>query len=187
MKKLLFIGGIGLAGFGLYRYFKYQVNQAMSYDYRIKSFRIVDVKGKDITISVSVDIVNKSSFEVFIQGYDIQLLFKGTPFARSTSETPLLISPNSSFTFTGQGIINVDDAKLAVVPFLSDVATQKPIDVQVSGFIKVVFLKIPYTISFDKTDVSYSANLLKDYGMDKSWEAFKIKHPQIMKIFSFLS
>ena len=36
MKKVLLIGGLGLAGFGFYRYFKYQVNQAVNYGYVIK-------------------------------------------------------------------------------------------------------------------------------------------------------
>ena len=187
MKKVLFIGGLSLAGFGLYRYFKYQINQAMSYDYKIKSFKLVDVKGKDVTIAVTIEIINKSSFEVLIKNYDMQLFFKGIPFAKSTSTDPILISPNSSFIFQGQGTLNVDNAKLAILPFLTDVAEQKPIDIQVSGFIKVVFLSIPYTITFDKTDVNYSTDLLKDYGLSKSWQDFKIKHPQIMNIFSFLN
>lgn len=187
MKKILLIGGIGLAGFGFYRYFTYQINQAMNYDYKIKSFKIVDVQGKNITMAVSVEVVNKSSFEVSIKSYDIQLFFKGIPFAKSVSTQPLLITPNSSFIFTGQGAINTDDAKLAIIPFISDVANQKPIDIEVSGFIKVVFLGIPYTISFDRTKINYSMDLLKDYGLNQSWQKFKAKYPQVDKIFSFLN
>jgi LEA14-like dessication related protein len=187
MKKVLFIGGLGLAGFGLYRYFKYQINQAMSYDYKIKSFKIVSVEGKNITISVSVEIVNNSSFEVKVQGYDIQLFFKGIPFARATSNQEFIISPTSSFVFTSQGSVNTDDAKLAIIPFISDVASQKPIDIQVSGFIKVIFLSVPYTVKFDRTAVNYSMDLLKDYGLSKSWNAFKAKYPQVANIFSFLN
>ena len=41
MKKVLLFGGIGLAGFGLYRYFKYQVDMALNYDYKIKNFQIL--------------------------------------------------------------------------------------------------------------------------------------------------
>jgi hypothetical protein len=37
IKKALIIGGVGLAGFGLYRYLKYQVDLAMKYDYKIKN------------------------------------------------------------------------------------------------------------------------------------------------------
>ena len=187
MKKILFLGGLGLAGFGLYRYFKYQIGQALSYNYKIKSFKIVSVVGKDVTISVSVEVVNNSSFEVNVQGYDIQLFFKGIPFARATSEEAFLISPTSSFIFTGQGIVNMDDAKLAIVPFLSDVAAQKPIDVQVTGSINVIFLSIPYTVTFDKTNVNYSMDLLKDYGLSTSWQNFKTNHPQLSNIFSFLN
>ena len=40
MKKVLLFGGIGLAGFGFYRYFKYQVDMALNYDYKIKNFKV---------------------------------------------------------------------------------------------------------------------------------------------------
>lgn len=186
MKKVLLIGGIGLAGFGLYRYFKYQVDKAMSYDYKIKSFKIINVAGKDVTVAVEVEITNKSSFEVIVNEYDMQLFFKGIPFTRTSSKQKIVVSPNSSFTFKGQGVINLDDAKQAVVPFLSDIALQKPIDIQVSGYAKIIFLGVAYTVNFNKQKINYSMDLLKEYGVNKGWENLKTKFPQITKIFSFL-
>ena len=186
MKKVLLIGGIGLAGFGLYRYFKYQVDRAMSYDYKIKSFKIINVAGKDVTVAVEVEITNKSSFEVIINEYDMELAFKGIPFTKTNSKEKLTISPNSSFVFKGQGVINLDEAKQAVVPFLSDVALQKPIDIEVTGYAKIIFLGVAYTVVFDKKKINYSMDLLKEYGVSKGWENLKTKFPQITSIFSFL-
>ena len=40
MKKVLLFGGIAIAGFGLYRYFKYQIDLALNYDYKLKNFEI---------------------------------------------------------------------------------------------------------------------------------------------------
>jgi LEA14-like dessication related protein len=187
MKKVLFIGGLGLAGFGLYRYFKYQVDKAMSYDYKIKSFKIVNVAGKDVTVAVEVEIINKSSFEVTINEYSMELFFKGIPFTKTSSKQKLVVSPNSSFTFKGQGVINLDDAKQAVIPFLSDVALQKPIDIQVTGYAKIIFLGVAYTVTFDKKTINYSMDLLKEYGVNKGWENLKTKFPQISSIFGFLN
>ena len=42
MKKGLIIGGIALAGFGFYRYFRYQLDMALNYDYKIKRFKIIN-------------------------------------------------------------------------------------------------------------------------------------------------
>jgi LEA14-like dessication related protein len=187
MKKALLIGGIGLAGFGLYRYFKYQVDRAMSYDYKIKSFKIINVAGKNVTVAVEVEITNKSSFELIVNEYNMELFFKGIPFTKSISKEKLVISPNASFVFKGQGVINLDDAKQAVVPFLSDIAMQKPIDIQVSGYAKIIFLGIAYTVTFNKQNINYSMDLLKDFGINKGWENLKAKYPQIGSIFGFLN
>ena len=156
------------------------------YDYKIKSFKITNVAGKDVTVAVEVEITNKSSFEVIINEYNMQLFFKGIPFTKTSSNQKLVVSPNSSFSFKGTGVINLDDAKLAVIPFLSDVALQKPIDIEVTGYAKIIFLGVAYTVTFDKKKINYSMDLLKEYGVNKGWENLKTKFPQITSIFSFL-
>ena len=40
MKKVLLFGGIAIAGFGLYRYFKYQIDMALNYDYKLSFCRL---------------------------------------------------------------------------------------------------------------------------------------------------
>lgn len=77
MKKILLFGGIGLAGFGLYRYFKYQVDMALNYDYKIKNFKVLGYDNDNINISVELEIVNNSSFEILVKEYDLKLFFKG--------------------------------------------------------------------------------------------------------------
>lgn len=185
-KTLLLLAGFGLAGFGLYRYFKYQVDKAMNYDYKIKNFKIINVEGKDVTVEVQVEFINRSSFQIVVNSYDMQLFFKNIAFLHTTGTTPVTVVPEGSFIFKGQGIINLDDAKQAVLPFISDVAMQRPIDIQVTGFIHVTFLGINYTIEFDKQEINYSMDILKDYGINKGWENLKAKFPGITKIFSFL-
>jgi hypothetical protein len=101
MKKTLLFGGLALAGFGVYRYFKYQVNMAMNYDYKVKDFKIDNIDGTNVTISLAVDIKNKSSFKVKVREYDLQLSFKGIPFAntRSNAEIEILHDGISAHLF----------------------------------------------------------------------------------------
>ena len=89
MKKTLLFGGLALAGFGVYRYFKYQVNMAMNYDYKIKDFKVDSIDGTNVSISLAVDIKNKSSFKVKVREYDLQLAFKGVPFANTKSNVEM--------------------------------------------------------------------------------------------------
>ena len=179
MRKTLLFGGLALAGFGMYRYFKYQVNKAMNYDYKIKDFKIDKIDGSNVTISLAVDIKNKSSFKVKIREYDLQLSFKGIPFANTKSNVEMEILPESVFTFKTNGVISMDKAKTAVMPFVKDVLNKKPINVEIVGFIKIQFLGIPSTIKFDSEKINYSPDLLAEYKLDKGYDKLKEKYPKV--------
>ena len=149
MKKVLLIGGLGLAGFGFYRYFKYQINQAVNYGYAIKNFKVLGNDDESIKVELEIEIQNNSSFEVLVKSYDLKLFYKGKQFATSLSTEQFKVLPNSSFSLKTIGTINLQQTKGAVFPFLMDVVKRKPINIEVTGNIKVKFLGINHTINFD--------------------------------------
>jgi LEA14-like dessication related protein len=181
MKKVLLFGGIGLAGFGLYRYFKYQVDMALNYDYKIKNFQILGYDNEKINVSLELEITNKSSFEITVNEYNLNLSYKGKNFASAKSKVPFKVLPNNSFRLKTDGVINVQESKVSVLPFVRDVFAKKPINVEVDGFVKVKFLGINHTISFNKESFQYSTDLLKDIGLSKQVNSFKEKNPRIAK------
>jgi LEA14-like dessication related protein len=183
MKKLLLFGGIAIAGFGLYRYFRYQIDLALNYDYKLKDFQIIGQEGDIIKVSATFEISNKSSFKVDVKGYDLELFFKDVSFAITKSTESITIQPNSSFQVVGYGEINLKESKVIIVPFLKDVLDRKPIDISVSGKIKIVFLGIPTSLNFDKQKFNYSVDLIQEYNLASAYEKLKIKYP---KIFAFL-
>lgn len=183
MKKVLLFGGIGLAGFGLYRYFKYQVDMALNYDYKIKNFKILGYDNDNINVSLELEIKNNSSFEILVKEYDLKLSYKGKNFANTTSKVPFAVLPNNSFNLKTDGVINIKESKVAVLPFVQDVLGKKPINVEVSGFVKVKFLGINYTLNFNNETFQYSADLLKDVGLSKQVNKFKQNNPALAKFF----
>lgn len=183
IKKALIVGGVGLAGFGLYRYFKYQVDLAMKYDYKIKNFKYLGVEGNDVKVSATIEITNKSNFSLEITSFDLDLYYNGKKFADVVSTKNIIIEPNNSFDIIGVGIINVNDLKEGLPTFLSDVIKQKPIDIEVEGTIKIKFMGVNSTVSFNKEKFNYSNDLITEYGFGESYDKLKQKYP---KIFSFL-
>jgi LEA14-like dessication related protein len=182
MKKVLLIGGLGLAGFGFYRYFKYQVNQAVNYGYDIKNFKVLESNNDSVKVELEIEIQNKSAFEVLIKSYNLKLAFKGKQFATSISTNEFKVLPNSSFSLKTIGTINLQESKVAVLPFIMDVLKRKPINIEVSGVIKVKFLGINSTLNFDKQQFTYSADLLKDYNLAKPVESFWKKYPKLKQL-----
>lgn len=178
MKKVLLFGGIALAGFGLYRYFKYQIDLALNYQFALKDFKVLGQKDNKISVSAVFNITNKSSFKVIVKDYDLQLFFKDLPFATTKLKQSIVVEPNSTFEVTGFGEIDVVKSKVAIVPFIKDVLDRKPIDVAVSGVINVIFLGIPTSLKFDKEKFNYSVDLIQDYNLGTAYEKLKIKYPK---------
>jgi len=183
MKKVLLFGGIGLAGFGLYRYFKYQVDLALNYDYKIKNFKIDSYDNDNINVSLELEITNNSNFEILVKEYDLKLSFKGKNFADTKTKVPFLVLPKNSFKLKTNGVINIKESQVAILPFLQDVLGKKPINVEVTGFVKVKFLGINYTLNFNNETFQYSVDLLKDVGLSKQVNKFKQNNPALAKFF----
>lgn len=179
LKKALIIGGVGLAGFGLYRYFKYQVDMAMKYDYKIKNFKYLGIDGNDIKVSATIEITNKSNFKLTINSFDLKLFYNGKKFSDVVSKKETVIQPNSSFEVTGIGILNVNDLKESLPNFLSNVLKQKPIDIEVEGVMKINFMGIDSTITFDKEKFNYSSDLISEYGFGDKYQKLKEKYAKI--------
>jgi LEA14-like dessication related protein len=183
MKKILLFGGIAIAGFGLYRYFKYQIDMALNYDYKLKNFKVLGQEGDIMKVSATFEISNKSAFKVDVTGYELELFFKDISFAVTKSTDKITIQPNSSFEIVGYGEINVKTSKIIILPFIKDVLDRKPIDISVSGVVRIVFLGVPTTLKFDKQKFNYSVDLLQEYNLDSAYERLKAKYP---KVFYFL-
>jgi LEA14-like dessication related protein len=182
MKKVLFFGGLAIAGFGLYRYFRYQIDLALNYDYKLKNFKVLGQEGDLLNVSATFEISNKSSFKVDVKGYDLQLFFKDVPFALTKSTEKMTIQPNSSFEIVGYGEINVKTSKIIILPFIKDVLDRKPIDISVSGVVNIVFLGIPTTLKFDKQKFNYSIDLIEDYKLGSAYEKLKAKYPKVFAL-----
>jgi LEA14-like dessication related protein len=182
MKKVLLFGGIALAGFGLYRYFRYQIEMALNYQYKIKDFKIISQEGDVVKVSATFQITNKSSFKVDINSYNLELFFKDIPFAITKSNDKITIKPNSSFDIVGYGEINISKSKIAILPFIKDVMDRKPIDISVTGKVNVVFLGVPTSFEFDKEKFNYSVDLISEYKLDKTFEKLKAKYPKIFNL-----
>ena len=164
MKKVLLFGGIGLAGFGLYRYFKYQIDLALNYDYKIKKFKVESYDSEKINASLEIEVINKSNFQILVNEYDLKISFKGKNFANAKKTTPFLVLPNNSFTLKTQGVINIKESSVAVLPFLQDVLAKKPINVEVTGFIKVKFIT---QLPTHAPTFAFYCNLPQDFNMVK--------------------
>jgi hypothetical protein len=105
-KALLIIGGLGLLGFGLYRFFKFQTKALLDYTWKISKVSIVSLTKTELSMDVTflftskADIeakITKLYFDIYINGQNMGFISENKEFilpARGSSSVPLHISIN---------------------------------------------------------------------------------------------
>jgi LEA14-like dessication related protein len=181
MRKVLFILGIsGIVG-SLYWYFKKQLELALQYEYSVKDFKIKELTDNNTEVEATIKLKNKSSFEIEVLNYDIQILYKGNELIRTISDKGFFIPADSVFDLTASGVVKFEETKRLLLPFALNVLQQKPIKVELKGFVKVKFIGLEHTLTFENESFEYSSNLLKEYGLDDDLEKLKQKIPFLKK------
>ena len=173
-KFLCILGGAGLVG-SLYYYFKKQLELALSYEYNLKNFKIKNLTTESVEIQTTVNLKNKSSFEIEVLDYNIQVFYKDILISNSVSEKTFSILADNEFNVVTTTKVDFGDVKKVLLPFVLNVMQEKPINVEVSGFVKVKFIGLNHVIKFQKQKIEYSSNLLKQYGLDDNWQNLKNK------------
>lgn len=175
LKKVLILGGIAGIGFSFYYYFKRQLDLALDFAYSIKTIRILELTDQTAVIKTEIEITNKSSFNLSIEDYDIQFSYKNIPVARTIFTKPIFIVSDQTFSLEAEGSIDLDKAKDAIWPFIQDVIKKRPINLVLNGFVVVKFMNIRYKVNLDGDVVTYSTNLLADFGLEDNYDNFKKK------------
>lgn len=175
MKKVLLFGGIVTTGFAFYYFFKKQIDLALSSDYKIKRVKLTSITKTNATVSCEMEVSNKSSFSVVIQGYDIRFLYNNIEIGHTTNDIPITIPSDSSFDIVAKGDIDITNIKSQIIKLSTDILSNKPVKIVVNGTIFVKFLGIARTIEFKDNDFVYSKNLLETVGLDDDLDRFKVK------------
>ena len=135
MKKVLFIlGGLGVLGYGLYRYFKTQADILKDFTWKISGFRIRKLTRDELNIDVTflftsqADLeakVNRLYLDLYLQGVNVGFISQDKGFvipARGSSSIPLNISINPQYVLKNiigitLGIGQIKDVKFKMDGF----------------------------------------------------------------------
>lgn len=116
-KALLIIGGIGLLGFGLYKYFKYQTKKLLDFDWSLSGIKINKFSLTELNLVLTIRLTSKADIEAKVEKLYLDLYLMGVrvgyvnedkPFvipARGSSDIPLNISISPQIIF--KNIIDV--------------------------------------------------------------------------------
>jgi|ETNvirenome_2_30_1030614.scaffolds.fasta_scaffold00095_41 LEA14-like dessication related protein len=170
MRKLFFYGGIGIIGYAFYSYFRKQYDLAVNYTYRLKNIKVLELTKEKATLDCTVEIKNKSSFQVEIRGWDLVFKYKGVEFADTKSNETFAIPPDSEFSVSAVGDLDFKNYKSVLYPAVLDIVSRKPIDIEVDGKLFVTFMGINRTINFSNEEFRYSDDIIEEVGLGKKYD-----------------
>jgi LEA14-like dessication related protein len=81
------VATIGAIAFGVYLFYKRQIQLALQYCYKISNLKFIKVSKENLTMQIFVKIQNKSDFTVDLKGYDLIIELNDKQIAKITSDS----------------------------------------------------------------------------------------------------
>lgn len=156
-KTLLYLGGAGILGYALFRYFKVQSQLLQNYEYNIVGFRVKRLNLNELSIDLDIKFTSKSDIEakinkifleIFLEDVKVGFVTETKEFvvpARGSSIVPLFISVNPQLVLKN------------ITGILLGVGKQKDLRFKLEGFadIKSGFISTTLPIKYETTIKEY--------------------------------
>jgi hypothetical protein len=179
-KTALFILGGGLAVTALYLYIRRQVKLALEWDYSIKRISVRNVTKEKADLEGVISFKNTSNFQAKILGYDLSFYYAGNLLGNTKSTNQFVVFPDTTFDVPIQGELLISGVKSSILPFVTAVYNNKPINVEIDGVVSFEIAGIKKTLPLNMVTYEYSADLSQELGLSQPLEKLKGKITNIL-------
>jgi len=154
LRPILFISGVGIIGYALYRYYMKQVDFLRNITYQIKSLKIKNISENLVSVDVSALIYNASNVEATVSEMYLDVFINDIKVASVNEVKDILIKPTQSTVIDFNFSFNPRKIGQNLVTLLLSTVTNKSVNLNIDGYVKVRSSFIKTTIPF-----SYANNL----------------------------
>jgi hypothetical protein len=136
-KTLLFVGGISLLGFALYRYFKVQVEILKQFTWKVSALKIVKFTNTEIAIDITFLFSSSADIEAKIERLYLDILLEGKNVGFISENKGFIIPAHGSSSVPLHISINPQAILKDVVSLVLGVGKKKDIEFGLKGFANV--------------------------------------------------
>jgi hypothetical protein len=158
MKKgLLYIGGISVLGYGIYKYFSTQAEILMNYDFKILGISIKKFKLDNISMDLKMRFISKSKIEAKVNSIYLDLFLEDKNVGYIKDVNSFIIPANGSSDITLFISINPQYLIKNITDIILGVGKSRDIKFKVDGYaeIKSGFFKSTLPIKYETTLKEY--------------------------------
>jgi hypothetical protein len=167
MKKILFVLGLGGLGYAIYNYVNKQLYLAISWDYEISNFKPKQIYEDRITATLDLEILNKSSFALTVNSYDILVFYKDALIGETKSNDKLEILGDATFNIPIIGDIYYNTIVGSSSSLGTLILKKRPLAFDVKGVVDITFMGINRIIKVNKKELEATNDLSALLGLTK--------------------
>lgn len=154
LKALFVVGGLGLIGYALYRYYLKQIDFLKDITYQVIGLKLVSVSANQVSMDITTRIYNASNVEATVKEMYLDFLINGIKVGSVNEVKDILILPAQSTDVTFNFKFNPRILGKNILDIVSLSVGSKDVVFDAKGFVKVKSSFLTTTIPFE-----YSNNL----------------------------
>lgn len=136
-KALLIIGGLGVLGFGVYKYFKIQADLLSKYEWKIAGIKILKFNLSELAMQLTIRFTSKADLEAKIENIYLDLFLEGKNVGFVTETKPFIIPANGSSDVNLSVSINPQVVLKNITDIVLGVSKDKDIKFAIKGNAKI--------------------------------------------------
>jgi len=136
-KALLIIGGLGILGFGLYKYFKTQADLLSKYEWKIAGIKILKFSLTSLVLNLKIRFTSKADLEAKIEKIYLDLFLEGKNVGFITENRSFIIPAKGSSDVDLTVSINPQSVFKNITDIVLGVSKNKDVKLGINGFAKI--------------------------------------------------
>jgi hypothetical protein len=156
-KALLWVGGLSVLGYGLYRYFKYQLNQLLKYTWKLETVKNIKFGKDNISWNFSILFTSQSDIEAEIEKLYLDLYLGGANVGFVEQQKGFIIPARGSSSIPLFTSINPKAILGNAINFALEFSRYKDMKFTIDGYAKIKsgFLRTTLPIKYETTVREY--------------------------------
>jgi LEA14-like dessication related protein len=154
LKTIAVLGGLGIIGYALYRYYKIQAKFLEDITYKVLGVRVAKISASAITLDITARIYNASNVEAVVKEMYLDLLVNEVKVGNVNEIKDIPILPQKSSDISFSITFNPQLIKKNVVDLITFTIAAKDMKYDLRGYVKVKSGFLTTSLPF-----SYSNNL----------------------------
>lgn len=148
LKALLWVGGIGIIAYAVYRYYQKQVEFLKNIEYKILGVSIVSINNGVVTIDITARIFNTSNVEATIKEMYLDFYLNNSLVGNVNEVKDILILPNQSSDVSARFSFDAKKVLGNVITMATFTIAGNAITYNLKGYVKLKTSFITATLPF---------------------------------------